>query len=78
LRAKIGPGETEAAGFGEPRVKANNEVWTDFRRNPSGRANFPDLFVARRLHMLDMRTPRASTSEKLAPGAACLIFDDTP
>jgi hypothetical protein len=63
LRAEIGADEAEAAGFGEPKVKADNEVWTDFRRNPKGRGHplfefRPDLFVARRLHMPDMLAPR--------------------
>jgi hypothetical protein len=36
----MGTPVTEAAGFGEPKVEADNEVWTDLRRNPSGRGQF--------------------------------------
>jgi hypothetical protein len=32
--------EAEAAGFGGTKVKADNEVWRDFRRNPKGRGQF--------------------------------------
>ena len=34
LRAKIGPDEALAEGFGGSKVEAGNEVWPDFRRNP--------------------------------------------
>jgi hypothetical protein len=60
----MGTPVAEAAGFGWPKVKADNEVWVDLRRNPKGRGHplfefRPDFFVAPRLHMPDMRTPRA-------------------
>ena len=47
LREKIRPDEAEAAGCGGSTVKADNEVWPDFYRNPSGRAIFSHFFVAR-------------------------------
>jgi hypothetical protein len=40
LRAKIGPDEALAEGFGGSKVEAGNEVWPDFRRNPEGRGRF--------------------------------------
>jgi hypothetical protein len=40
LRAKIAPDEAEPAGFGGPKVKGDNKVWRDFRRNPKGRGQF--------------------------------------
>jgi hypothetical protein len=40
LRAEIVSDKTEAAGFGGSKVKADNEVWRDFRRNPEGRGEF--------------------------------------
>jgi len=55
LRAKNKPDEAEAEGFGGSKVEADNEVWLGFRRNPSGRANFPGLVVARRSKMPDIR-----------------------
>jgi hypothetical protein len=41
LRAKIGPGEATAEGFGGSKVEAGNEAWPDLRRNPEGRGRFP-------------------------------------
>jgi hypothetical protein len=40
LRAKIGPGEALAEGFGGSKVEAGNEAWPDLRRNPEGRGQF--------------------------------------
>jgi len=40
LRAKIRPDEAEPEGCGGPTVEGENEVWPDFRRNPSGRGQF--------------------------------------
>ena len=40
LRAKIGPDEAEAEGFGGSKVEADNEVWPDLRRNPKGWGQF--------------------------------------
>jgi hypothetical protein len=37
------PDEAEAAGCGGPTVKADNEVWPHFPRNPAGRGHFPSL-----------------------------------
>jgi hypothetical protein len=34
LREKLRPDEAEAAGCGGSTVKADNEVWPDFHRNP--------------------------------------------
>jgi hypothetical protein len=48
LRAKIGIDEAEPEGCGGSTVEGENEVWPDFRRNPSGRANFPNFGVDRR------------------------------
>jgi hypothetical protein len=48
LRAKIRPDEAESEGCGGTTVEGENEVWPDFRRNPSGRANFPHFVVNRR------------------------------
>ena len=40
LRAKIRPDEAESEGCGGSTVEDENEVWPDFRRNPSGRGQF--------------------------------------
>jgi hypothetical protein len=55
LRAKNRPDETESAGFGDSKLKDDNEVWAvfhpsnedlslgapGFRRNPKGRGQCP-------------------------------------
>jgi hypothetical protein len=62
LRAKTGPHEAGAEGFGYSKVEADNEIWPGFRRNPGVPSKrelagvkaagtgwiFPDCFVARR------------------------------
>jgi len=40
LREKIAPDEAEDEGCGGPTAEDDNEVWRDFRRNPSGWAQF--------------------------------------
>jgi hypothetical protein len=40
LRAKNGPDKAESAGFGDSKLKDDNEVWAVFRRNPKGRGQF--------------------------------------
>jgi hypothetical protein len=41
LRAKSRPDEVESAGFGDSKLKDDNEVWAVFRRSPGLRhANF--------------------------------------
>ena len=37
LRAKIGPDEAPANGFGGSKVEVGNVVWLDLRGNPKGR-----------------------------------------
>jgi hypothetical protein len=48
LRGEIQSDEAEPEGCGGATVEGENEVWPDFRRNSSGRANFPHFRVARR------------------------------
>jgi len=48
VAGKIRSDEAEAEGCGGPTVEADNEVWSDFSRNPQGRGHFPHLFVTRR------------------------------
>ena len=55
----MGAPVAEAAGFGEPKVKADNEVWTDLRRNLRAGPIFLRSFVAPRLHRPDMLAPRS-------------------
>jgi len=40
LREKIAPDEAESEGCGGPTAEDDNEVWRDFRRNPSGWGRF--------------------------------------
>ncbi len=54
MRAKIGADEAEAAGCGRPPVKADNEGWPEFRRNPQGRGGFPRLFCRSSLKCPDI------------------------
>ena len=55
LRVKIGPNEAEPEGCGGSTVKGENEVWPDFRRNPSGRGQFSRF--PRRSSLADTRYP---------------------
>jgi hypothetical protein len=45
---KIRPDEAESEGYGGPTVEDENEVWSDFHRNPKGRVHFPHFVVDRR------------------------------
>jgi hypothetical protein len=57
LRAKTGPDEAEAEGFGYSKVEVDNEVWPGFSPRQAELARvegagtgwiYPDCFVARR------------------------------
>ena len=84
MRDKIRPDEAEAAGCGGSTVKADNEVWPDFHRNPgvpgkqsllgwkpSGRGHFPSFLrrsSLRYARYLSLPTPR--TDKKWLPSPA--------
>jgi hypothetical protein len=40
LRVKIGPEQADPKGFGGSKAEDENDVWPDFRCNPSGRGQF--------------------------------------
>jgi hypothetical protein len=53
LRAKIGPDEAKAEGFGGSKVEADNEVWPNLRRNSKRRGHFSSSL--RRSSLADTR-----------------------
>jgi hypothetical protein len=60
LRAKIRSDKAEPEDFGGSKVEGENEVWPDFRRNPSGRgqsSSFPRRSSLRYTRYLSLLAP---------------------